>query len=196
MKKIFIPLIALIVTCFNVTAQEKSNKEIKGDKSSFNYSFDKAIKSYTHDKNLSVEGQRMLAESYHKVDSNALSEKVYFTMINADKEIVPEDYYNYAMVLKMNGKYDESNKWMDKFVVLKPEDLRVKDYVANNSKLAKLQKDNGEFQINHQSINTDALDFGTSYYKNKVVLHPPVHTLNFLSGNTIGLMSHFGICLL
>jgi len=169
MKKIFIPLIALIVTCFNVTAQEKSNKEIKGDKSSFNYSFDKAIKSYTHDKNLSVEGQRMLAESYHKVDSNALSEKVYFTMINADKEIVPEDYYNYAMVLKMNGKYDESNKWMDKFVVLKPEDLRVKDYVANSSKLAKLQKDNGEFQIKHQSINTDALDFGTSYYKNKVV---------------------------
>ena len=169
MKKIFIPLIALIVTCFNVTAQEKSNKEIKGDKSSFNYSFDKAIKSYTRDKHLSVEGQRMLAESYHKVDSNALSEKVYFTMINADKEIVPEDYYNYAMVLKMNGKYDESNKWMDKFVVLKPEDLRVKDYVANSSKLAKLQKDNGEFQIKHQSINTDALDFGTSYYKNKVV---------------------------
>jgi len=169
MKKIFIPLIALIVTCFNVTAQEKSNKEIKGDKSSFNYSFDKAIKSYTRDKHLSVEGQRMLAESYHKVDSNELSEKVYFTMINADKEIVPEDYYNYAMVLKMNGKYDESNKWMDKFVVLKPEDLRVKDYVANSSKLAKLQKDNGEFQIKHQSINTDALDFGTSYYKNKVV---------------------------
>ncbi len=169
MKKIFIPLIAIIVTCFNVTAQEKSNKEIKGDKSSFNYSFDKAIKSYTHDKNLSVEGQRMLAESYHKVDSNALSEKVYFTMINADKEIVPEDYYNYAMVLKMNGKYDESNKWMDKFVTLKPEDLRGRDYVANSHELARLQKDNGEFQINHQSVNTDALDFGTSYYKNKVV---------------------------
>ena len=36
MKKIFIPLVALIVTCMNVTAQEKSYKEIKGDKSSFN----------------------------------------------------------------------------------------------------------------------------------------------------------------
>ena len=169
MKKIFIPLIALILICFNVTAQKKSNKEIKGDKSSFNYSFDKAIKSYTSDKHLSVEGQRSLAESYHKVDSNALSEKVYFTMINADKEIVPEDYYNYAMVLKMNGKYDESNKWMNKFSELKLEDLRVKDYLANSSKLTKLQTDNGEYIIEHQNVNTDALDFGTSYYKNKIV---------------------------
>jgi outer membrane protein OmpA-like peptidoglycan-associated protein len=169
MKKIFIPLIALIVTCMNVIAQEKSYKEIKGDKSSFNYSFDKAIKSYTHDKHLSVEGQRMLAESYHKIDQNIKSEEAYSKLMTQGTGIIPEDYYNYAMVLKMNGKYEESNQWMDKFVVLKPEDLRVKDYVANSSKLAKMQKDNGEFQIKHQSINTDALDFGTSYYKNKVV---------------------------
>ena len=169
MKKIFIPLIVLVVTCFNVTAQKKSNKEIKGDKSSFNYSFDKAIKSYSHDKNLSVEGQRQLAESYHKTDQNVKSEESYSKLMTQGTGIIPEDYYNYAMVLKMNGKYDESNRWMDKFVVLKPEDLRVKDYVANSSKLAKLQKDNGEFQIKHQSINTDAMDFGTSYYKDKVL---------------------------
>jgi len=169
MKKIFIPLIALIVTCMNVTGQEKSYKEIKGDKSSFNYSFDKAIKSYTHDKHLSVEGQRMLAESYHKIDQNIKSEEAYSKLMTQGTGIIPEDYYNYAMVLKMNGKYDESNQWMDKFVILKPGDLRVIDYVANSSKLAKLQQDNGEFQIKHQSINTDALDFGTSYYKNKVV---------------------------
>ncbi len=169
MGKIYIPLIALIVICMNVTAQEKSHKEIKGDKSSFNYSFDKAIKSYTHDKHLSVDGQRMLAESYHKTDQNIKSEEAYSKLMAQAVGIIPEDYYNYAMVLKMNGKYDESNQWMDKFVVLKPEDLRVKDYVANSSKLAKLLQNNGEFQIKHQSINTDALDFGTSYYKNRVV---------------------------
>jgi len=169
MKKFLIPFVTLIVTCMYVTAQEKSFKEIKGDKISFNYDFDKAIKSYTHDKDLSVEGQRMLAESYHKTDQNIKSEEAYSKLMTEGTGIIPEDYYNYAMVLKMNGKYDESNQWMDKFAVLKPEDLRVKDYLANNSKLAKLQKDNGEFQINYQSINTDALDFGTSYYKNRIV---------------------------
>jgi outer membrane protein OmpA-like peptidoglycan-associated protein len=83
--------------------------------------------------------------------------------------IIPEDYYNYAMVLKMNGKYEESNLWMNKFVVLKPIDLRAQDYIANSSKLASLQKGDSEFQIKHLSINTDALEFGASYYKNKIV---------------------------
>ena len=169
MKKIFIPLIALIVICFSVTAQKKSSKELKGDKYSFNYSFDKAIDAYTHTKHLSIEGQRMLAESYHKTDQNILSEEAYSKLLNEPKGIIPEDYYNYAMVLKMNGKYDESNKWMDKFVALKPDDLRAKDYIANSYELAKLQKDNGEYIIEHQNVNTDALDFGTSYYQNKIV---------------------------
>ena len=179
MEKIFMFLLTFIVTCMNVTAQEKSYKEIKGDKSFFNYTFDKAIKSYSHDKHLSVEGQRTLAESYHKTDQNIKSEDAYSKLMTGNSGIIPEDYYNYAMVLKMNGKYEESNKWMDKFVVLKPEDLRVKDYVTNKSKLAELQKHNGEFQTEHQSVNTEALDFGTSYYKDKVVFESTHTHFNF-----------------
>ena len=159
-----------IVIGFTTTAQKKSIKEIIGGKYSFNYSYDKAIKAYSHSKDLTVEGQRALAESYHKVDSNVAAEKVYFAMISAGKRIVAEDYYNYAMVLKMNGNYQESAKWMDKFAVLKPADLRVKDYLANASKLADLQNGVPEFNIEHQTINSTALDFGTAYYKNKIVL--------------------------
>jgi len=169
MKNILILLLAFSVTGFTANAQKKPIKEIKGGKLFFNYSYDKAIKAYSHTKGLSVDGQRMLAISYHKMDSNELSEKVYFNMINAGKEIVPEDYYNYAMVLKMNGKYLESAQWMDKFAALKPTDLRVKDYVANGSKLADLQGGMPEFKIEHQTINTPTIDFGTSYFKNKVV---------------------------
>src|ERR1035437_3871927 len=169
MKNLIILIFACIVMSLNINAQVKSIKEIKGDKYSFNYSFDKAIKKYTHDKHLSVEGQRMLAVSYHKTDQNIKSEEAYSKLMGAATGIIPEDYYNYAMVLKMNGKYDESNQWMDKFVALKPSDLRVKDYITNGSKLAVLQKDNGEFKTVHQTINTDALDFGTAYYNNKIV---------------------------
>jgi len=181
MKKIFISLVALIVTCCNVMAQDKSNKEIRGDKNSFNYSFDKAIKLYNNDKHLSVEGQRMLAESYHNIDQNIKSEESYSKLMTESTGVMPEDYYNYAMVLKMNGKYNESNLWMNKFVVLKPIDLRVKDYVANNSKLASLQKNDSEFQVKHLSINTDALEFGTSYYKNKVVFASTRTNFKFLA---------------
>lgn len=189
MKKLFIPLVVFIGISITASAQEKSNieskdnkntnssiekshyshKEIKGNKYDFNYSFDKAIYAYTHTKNLSVEGQRNLAESYHNIGQNIQSEAVYLKLINAQIGILPEDYYNYAMVLKADGKYDEANKWMARFIELKPDDLRVKDYTANKDELPNLLKDNGKYKINHLDVNTDADDFGTCYYKDKIV---------------------------
>ncbi len=169
MKKLFIPIIALIGICINTNAQEKSHKELKGDKYSFNYSFSKAIDSYTHAKHLSVEGQRRLAESYHNLAQNIKSEEVYSKLVSSPEGILPEDYYNYAMVLKINGKYDEANKWMDKFEELKPNDLRAKDYAANSSEFANLLKDDGKYKIEHLIGNTDAEEFGTCYYKDKIV---------------------------
>jgi len=80
-----------------------------------------------------------------------------------------EDCFNKAMTLKSEGKYDESTKWMDQFCKLKPADLRAKDYEANGKDLPNLLKDHGNYKIEHLSINTKASDFGTSFYKNKIV---------------------------
>jgi len=179
MKRILIPLIVFFVTCMTGSAQSTSTKESKGDKSYFTYAFDKAIKKYTSDKHLSIEGQRKLAESYHNTDQNIQSEAVYSAFVREGNGLIPEDYYAYAMVLKMNGKYEKSNEWMDKFATLKPNDLRAKDYMANKSKLVTLQKDNGTFELIRQSINTDALDFGTSYYNGNVVFASTRTHLNY-----------------
>jgi outer membrane protein OmpA-like peptidoglycan-associated protein len=103
------------------------------------------------------------------LNQNALSETAYSKLTSATSGILPEDYYNYAMLLKTDGKYDESNKWMDKFNELKPEDLRAKDYAANKNEFANWSKDDGKYKVEHLNINTDAEDFGPSYYKNKIV---------------------------
>jgi outer membrane protein OmpA-like peptidoglycan-associated protein len=169
MKKLFIYFIVFIGIGISLSAQEKSNKEKKGDKYTFSYSFDKAIDSYTDAKNLSIDGQRRLAEAYHKIDQNIQSEEAYLKLISSPEGILPEDYFNYAMVLKINGKYDEANKWMDKFIELKPDDLRAKDYLANKNELTDLLKDAGKYKIVHLDINTDAEDFGPCYLKNKIV---------------------------
>ncbi len=148
---------------------QKSKKEISGDKFYDEYSFDKAIDSYVAAKDLSIEGQRKLADAYHHIDRNKESEIVYSKFINNSSGVPADDYYSYAMVLKTNGKYDQAAKWMDKFKELKPNDLRAKNYAANNSELTNLQKDQGKYKITHLDINTDAEDFGTCYYKNKIV---------------------------
>ena len=169
MKNLLIPIITFIGISINVFAEAKSNKELEGDKYYFVYSFDKAIDSYNHAKQLSIEGQRRLAKSYHNMDLNIQSDSVYSKLISTPGEILPEDYYNYSMVLKTNGKYDQAGIWMDKFKELKPDDLRAKDYAANKAELTNLLKDNGKYKIGPLNVNNDADDFGPCFYKNKIV---------------------------
>lgn len=169
MKKIYIPIILIFGFSINANAQEKSRQEKQGDKYSFNYSYEKAIDSYTSSKNLSLEGQRKLAESYSLTGQNDKAEAVYLTLVQSPTGVLPLDYYHYAMILKSTGKYTESNKWMDKFVELNPYDLRSKSYVSTKSKFDSLLKDEGKYKIEHLTLNTNAGDFGTSYYKNKIV---------------------------
>lgn len=153
----------------NSMAQEKSHKEIKGDKYAFNYSYHKAIYEYTHAKDLTIEGQRKLAEGYQKTGQNDQATLVYSKIVSASTGINAEDYYNYSMLLKSSGMYQESNTQMDKFAKLKPSDLRAKDYVANKANLADLLKDNGKYKLVHMDFNSNVQDFATSYYKDQIV---------------------------
>ena len=150
-------------------AQEKSSREKKGDSYFFIHSYDDAIGRYSSTKNLTVSGQRNLAESYCIMKKNDKSEKVYAAIISNGKEILPEDYYNYAMVLKSSKKYNEAVTQMNKFAQLKPKDLRAISYLENKDQFDVISKDNGNFKIREMSINSASQDFGTAYYKDQIV---------------------------
>lgn len=169
MKNFFILIIIFLGISVVAFSQDKSGRELKGDKFFFNYSFDKAIKRYSKVKQLTSEGQHKLAESYYNLDMNVKAEEAYLNILNAQGTIAPEDYYSYAMILKMNRKYSESDQWMERFAKEKPNDLRAIDFKANRANLSNLQKDDGKYSVESLSINTKDLDFGPSYYKNQVV---------------------------
>ncbi len=169
MNKLFIPLFMLIGINGSIHAQEKSHKELKGDRYAFTYSYQKAIDTYKHTKHLTLDGQRNLAMSYHKTGQNVLAESAYAQLLSEVSIPVAEDYYNYATVLKMNGKYDESAKWMEKFQEAKPDDLRAKSYVNNRIDFKTALTDDGKFKIIPMDINTTSDDFGTSYYMDQIV---------------------------
>ncbi len=165
--------LVIIFTCIglglNAFAQEKSTREIKGDKQFFVYSFEKSIDYYSHTKNLTPEGQRRLAESYYNTNQNFLAEEAYLKLINTNEGLVPNDYFVLARLLKANGKTEQSFTMMDKFAELHPNDLRAIDYTANKSKLGDLSQDKGIYTVKQLSINSDDDDFGPIYYKDKVV---------------------------
>ncbi|MFL5753977.1 MAG: hypothetical protein ACJ76F_11265, partial [Bacteroidia bacterium] len=169
MKKLLIPVILFLWVGISGFTPEKSSKELRGDKYFFVYSYNKAIDSYTKADQLSMEGQRHLAESYHQTAQDSLSEAAYSKLISSASGVMPEDYYNYAMLLKSTGKYEESGRQMDKFRELAKNDLRSKSYADNKGKLAAMRLDDGKYKTEHLNINTEAEDFGPCYYKNKIV---------------------------
>lgn len=147
----------------------KSTKEIKGDKFFFRYSFDKAIRRYSKAKDLTINGQRNLAESYLNLGQYENADDAYLKLLSNQTNPLPEDLYNYASLLKNRGKYKEAFTYMDKFSEQKPNDLRSIDYLKHKHGLLMLSNDNGYFKINELNINTNADDFGAAFYKKQIV---------------------------
>jgi outer membrane protein OmpA-like peptidoglycan-associated protein len=169
MKKIITTILVLTGIGHLAIAQEKSTSEMRADKYTFNYSYSKAIDSYTSAKNLTLRGQCNLAESYHKMGQNRSADSVYAIVMATPGTLLPEDHFNYAMVLKANSKYAESDKQMQIFASLKPSDLRAKDFLMHQNDLKKIQVDQGNYKVASVNTNTSSTDFGTVYYQNKIV---------------------------
>ncbi len=162
-------MLVLVEISAGAFAQEKSSREQKGDKFYFTYTYDEAIDRYSRAKNLTVEGQRKLSECYRITEQNAEAEESYATLINHGIDVIAEDYFNYAMVLKSSGKYNESEVQMAKFCSQKPNDLRAISYQKNKAQLTTIVKDNGNYAIHEMEINTGSQDFGASYFKEQIV---------------------------
>ncbi len=77
MKKLLLTTSILVGLSISLFAQ-KSNKETSGDKYYDYYSFDKAVESYLGAKDLSMEGQRKLADSYRHLDKTLQCRKTQF----------------------------------------------------------------------------------------------------------------------
>ncbi len=100
-----------------------------------------------------------LATSYFKLGDTQNAEKYYAQMINS-AAATREDYFYYAQALKQNGKYDESDRWMQKFHQDAQADLRGISYAQNPSYAEVIEKQGIRFTINNLAINTPSADFG------------------------------------
>ncbi len=175
----------LLLTCLiflfiiRLDAQGVSTSETKGDQYFFAYLYSKAISQYNSSKNLTAEGQRKLAKSYVKLGQLEQADKVYQQLFAVTTNLVPEDYFTYSAFLKSWGKVEHSNQLMEEFVKLKPMDLRSISYQQNKSSYEALTTDIGKVKILHWVSNTDAADFGTCYYQNKVVFTSSRSSSNF-----------------
>ena len=154
----------------STSAQDyKSRRERKADKYFFAHNYEKAIDRYEDTKELTLSGQRSLAESYYQDDQYLEAEEAYRQLIFNNQGSVAEDYFGYAMALKANSKYSEAMEAMDKFAQLRPGDLRAQSYLENRGQIFELMTNHDNYDVQHPDFNNEDEEFGTNYLSDSVV---------------------------
>ncbi len=111
--------------------------------------------------------QSRLANSYYNIFNTIESEKWFAKIVNKSKD--KECIFKYSQMLKANGKYEESIIWMNKFAVIFPNDIRVKNFKENINIVAKILNDKPKFNIfSLEDFNTPFSEFGPLLYKSKL----------------------------
>lgn len=164
--KHFLALSLISLSFSMLVGQTKSAKEIKGDAYFFSYNYEKALTCYGAT-NLSENGMRSYAAALVKTNRTLDAERQYVLLIDKFNKIHSDDYYNYANVLRINGKHQLFDEWMDKFAVNNPADLRVKSYQSNKKK--EVLTNNCYFNLLPLTVNTIKQEFATVYLNEKLV---------------------------
>lgn len=129
MKYIYIILI-LVLANSAISAQNKDTQA--ADKLFKKFEFISAAESYLKlvaSNNADGYVYRQLGECYYNIYNTKEAAKWYAKAIT--KKQNSELYYRYAQMLKANGNYAESNKQMQKFAEMEPNDSRAKIFNEN-----------------------------------------------------------------
>ena len=166
MKKITI-LLFLVLINISLMAQNKDTKS--ADKFFDSYEYSSAAKEYL---SLVEKGTsdpyvyKQLGDSYYNMSNTAEAEKWYAKAVESRQGL--ETYYNYAQILKSNGKYLESDKQMRVFAAMSPNDHRAIEFNNNPDYLVKLKNIEERFDINRITVNSEKSNFGAVLYGNSL----------------------------
>jgi len=172
MKKIYY-LVAILLAANFATAQEVNKNRLveKADQYFDRLEYLKALEYY---KKAEQKGKadtyvyRKMADAYYHIFDPENAVKYYEKII--DKVQDPEVYYNYAQMLKALGRFEESQKWMEKFASMKPSDYRAIAFKQNPGYLVKILDENKKKFIltKEPTLNSEFADYDAQVNGNKI----------------------------
>ena len=166
MKNLYIAF-SFVIASSSVFAQSAATK--KADKLYSRYEYVTAAEEYLK---LVENGKadnyvyKRLAESYFNMFNTVEAARWYAKATETAQD--PETYYRYAQMLKSNGKYEESNKQMQKFASLAPNDQRAMTFKQDPNYVPKLRDKQRKYDVKSLEISSDKSDFGAVLYDNQL----------------------------
>ena len=166
MKKFYIAF-SFVIASSSLCAQNAATK--KADKLFNRYEYVAAAEEYLK---LVDNGKsdayiyKQLADTYYNMFNATESVKWYAKATENSQDA--ETYYRYAQMLKASGKYEESNKQMQKFASMAPNDQRAKTFKENPNYIPKLLDKQKAYDVKSLDISSDKSDFGAVLYDNQM----------------------------
>ena len=166
MKKIYILLILVLASSL-ISAQNKDTQVADKLFKKFEFisaaeSYLKLVASYKEDGYV----YRQLGDCYFNIYNTKEAAKWYAKAIAKKQD--SELYYRYAQMLKAIGNYAESNKQMQKFAEMQPNDSRAKTFNENPNYIPVLLDQRKSFDVKSIDINSDKSDFGAFLMDNTI----------------------------
>ncbi|MBS1634988.1 MAG: OmpA family protein [Bacteroidetes bacterium] len=165
-KNILLPFIILCLLS-SLSLRAQGIKENLADKYYRTMAYEKAAPMYAElskKKEAKTENIRRAADSYRFLNMPSESEK-WYSVLSSKTDVQPQDHYNYAQILFMNGKYKEGEAEMKKFYDQKASNSVAKRYYGVPvDYTTQIKRDSLKFSIKHlDHINTPESDFAPSY---------------------------------
>ena len=154
-----------------VSVSAQFNMEGKANQLYENLAYSKAAEIYEkiyEGGNTSPIIVQRLAYSYNKM-LNYKKALGYYSQLVQLEEHKAEDYYEYAQLLRIAGRFEESKKWLEKYIVSFPVDQRATNQLANISKLLTLKSNLENITVSNLEGNTKFTDMCPTYYKDQIV---------------------------
>ena len=156
--------IGVLLMSFSVNAQmmERANKYFDS------FYYEEAIDLYEtlwQKDSLNEEVAKQLATAY-RLTNNSEKSELWYSRVVGYSVAENEDFFYYTKALQSNKKYAQAKVWMDKYLESESSDKVNNidlDYISD------LMKDSLRYKIKPIEVNSEASDFGVSFYKDQLV---------------------------
>lgn len=106
-----------------------------------------------------------LANSFYFNNNMKQAARWYAELFNnTSSEIDSEYYFRYAMALRGIENYKASDKWMDKFIQINPNDTRAQNFKSNKDYMSDIMSNSSNLiEVTNLDFNSEYSDFGTIF---------------------------------
>jgi outer membrane protein OmpA-like peptidoglycan-associated protein/tetratricopeptide (TPR) repeat protein len=157
------PLLALgLGLAFPTSVQAQKLKENMAERSAEAFDYPTMAKIY---EDIAASGKatpddmHRLAFAYKRMGRMDLAESTYKTITSTGTPNT-QDMWDYAEILRANGKYNDALNWYERYAQQNPEDPRAKAYIDHPDMFSRLMRDSLRSKVRTLGINSAEADLG------------------------------------